>query len=63
MVACDRLFDSRQALLRKKVTLRDELKKQLSKPENRELVVGKANTADAIKKRLDFVENCFASVL
>jgi hypothetical protein len=63
MVACDRLFDRRHALLKEKIKLRDELKKQLLKPENRELVVGKANTADAIKKRLDFVEKCFSSVL
>ena len=63
MVACDRLFDHRHALLKEKIKLREELKKQLLKPENRELVVGKANTADAIKKRLDFVENCFSSVL
>lgn len=63
MVVCDRLFDHREALIKERVKLGDELKKQLLKPENRELVVGKANTADAIKKRFDFVELCFTSVL
>lgn len=63
MVACDRMFDHRQALLKKKSSLREELQRDLSKPGNRELIVGKANTADAIKKRLDFVEGCFKSVL
>lgn len=63
MVACDRMFDHRQALLKKKSALREELQRKLSEPGNRELIVGKANTADAIKKRLDFVEGCFELVL
>lgn len=63
MVACDRMFDRRQSLMKKKIALREELQRELSKPGHRELIVGKANTADAIKKRLDFVEGCFESVL
>lgn len=63
MVACDRMINHREALLKKKNALGDVLKRELSKPGNRELILGKANTADAIKKRLDFVEGCFKSVL
>lgn len=63
MVSCDRLFDQRQALLKKKTELRGLLQRQLSKPANHELIVGRANTADAIKKRLAFVESCFKKVL
>jgi hypothetical protein len=63
MVACDRLFDQRQALLKKKSALRAELQRELSKPDNHELIVGRANTADAIKMRLDFVAGCFENVL
>jgi hypothetical protein len=63
MVACDRMFHRRQELLKKKVALRERLQRELSKAGNRELIVGRANTADAIKKRLDFVEGCFESAL
>jgi hypothetical protein len=63
MVSCDRLFGSRQALMKKRIVLRSSLQRELSKPENHELIVGRANTADAIRKRLTFVENCFQSVL
>lgn len=63
MVACDRMFDHRHALLKKKTALKEDLQRELSKPGNRELIVGKANTADAIKKRLNFVEGCFEKVL
>jgi hypothetical protein len=63
MVACDRLFDRRTELLRKKAALRKMLKDELSKSINYELIVGRANTAESIKKRLDFVEGCFVSAL
>lgn len=63
MVACDRMFEHRHALLKKKSALREDLQRKLSRPENRELIVGKANTADSIKKRLDFVEGCFQKAL
>lgn len=63
MVACDRMFDHRRSLLKMKGALRKDLQRELAKPGNRELIVGRANTADAIKKRLDFVQGCFESVL
>lgn len=63
MVACDRLFDRSNALLKQRVKVRELLRSKLSRRRNHELIVGKANTADSIKKRLDFVERCFKSVL
>lgn len=63
MIACDRQFDSRDALLRKKNTLRRNIHSALSSAENYELLVGRANTADGIKKRLDLVESFFTSVI
>ena len=63
MVACDRLYENRGALLKKKTALRALLQRELAKPPNHELIVGKANTADAIRKRLVFVEDCFHSIL
>lgn len=63
MVACDRLFDRREALLKKKSTLRKKLRDELSEDGVYELIVGRANTAESIKKRLEFIQECFESVL
>lgn len=63
MVACDRLFEKRSNLLKKKIILRKKLKDELSKNDVYELIVGRANTADSIKKRLELIEACFESVL
>lgn len=63
IVACDRLFKSKSDLLRRRTALRQVLSKEVSKPANYELIVGRANTSDAIRSRLDFVEQQFASVL
>jgi hypothetical protein len=57
------VFESRTALLAKRTQLRGELQRKLSRKNTRELIVGKANTADSIKKRLAYVESCFTSVL
>ncbi|MDP3824874.1 MAG: DUF262 domain-containing protein [Burkholderiales bacterium] len=63
IVACDRLFTRKTDLRRKKAALAQALAKTTAKQDNYELIVGRANTADAIRRRLDFVEKCFASVL
>lgn len=63
VIACDRLFDYGSGLVKKKSLLKRTLREALSDDSNYELIVGRANTADFIKKRLDFVEGCFASVL
>lgn len=63
IVACDRLFDRKSELLRKKLPLRKSLVKAVFNHEAYELIVGRANTADAIRNRLDFVEKTFAEVL
>lgn len=63
IVACDRQFESRSRLIRRKATLKKGLRDIFAHDDNYELIVGRANTADAIKKRLDLVEECFVNVL
>jgi hypothetical protein len=50
-------------LRKKKASLRKALLKATSKPDAYELIIGRANTAEAIRRRLDFVEQVFAGVL
>ncbi len=59
MVAVDRLHSRRADLLREKVRITDELLANLKQKDFYELVVGRPNTADAVKRRLDAVENLF----
>lgn len=63
IVACDRRFADRVVLRKKKASLKKALLKATSKPDAYELIVGRANTAEAIRRRLDFVEQVFAGVL
>lgn len=63
IVACDRRFADRVALRKRKSALKKALLKETSKPAAYELIVGRANTAEAIRLRLDFVERVFAGVL
>lgn len=63
IVACDRNFEKRTALNKRKNALKKALLKETSKPDAYELIVGRANTADAIRLRLDFVDRIFAGVL
>lgn len=63
VVACDRRFADRTALRKKKIALKRALQTATSKPANYELIVGRANTAEAIRHRLDFVERVFSGVL
>lgn len=63
VIACDRQFSNREALIKKRAKLKADIKKAIADEETYELIVGRANTAEAIKKRLDFVENIFIGVL
>lgn len=63
VVACDRQFAAKSALKKRKSVLKKELLKATSNPDNYELIVGRANTADSIRLRLDFVEEVFTGVL
>jgi hypothetical protein len=63
VIACDRQFENRVALIKKRMTLRRNIHAALSNPEYYELLIGRANTAEGIKQRLDFIENHFIEVL
>ncbi len=58
MVACDRQFNNRRSLIRNKAIIKKEIGRAFKIETNYELIVGRANTAEAIK-RLDLVEECF----
>lgn len=63
VIACDRQYEHRKKLVTKRNQIIRNLNEVLGKQENYELIVGRANTADSIRARLDLVENCFVSVL
>lgn len=63
IAACDRQYKNRTLLLKKKMVLRKRIHAALGKADDYELIVGRANTAGAIKQRLDLVETCFTDVL
>lgn len=63
VIACDRQFSNKDQLVRKRADLKLELEKAVADEDTYELIVGRANTAEAIKKRLDLVEKIFIGVL
>jgi len=63
IIACDRQFANRAALVKKRVALRKALDAELAKEDVYELIVGRANTSEAIRQRLDLVEKIFVGVL
>ena len=63
IIACDRTYDFRAALVRNKATLKKNLLAVFSDDENYELLVGRGNTAKAIQSRLKLVESIFRGVL
>lgn len=63
LVACDRLFNRKDELLKKKVAVRQALRQALQSADTYELIVGRANTAESIKGRLDLIETRMTSVL
>jgi hypothetical protein len=63
MIAIDRLYPQRERLLARANELKRRLEAALRDDDFYELVVGRANTADAIKKRLSKTEEYFKAVL
>ncbi|MCX7012860.1 MAG: DUF262 domain-containing protein [Candidatus Sumerlaeota bacterium] len=63
MIAVDRLFEHQNALVRSAKNIRDALHAQLSDQEFYELVVGRPNTAESIRERLQKVEDLFKECL
>jgi len=63
IIACDRCFENRANLLKKKTILKAKLKKAFENQANYEILVGRGNTAESIRSRLNLVENIFKSVL
>jgi hypothetical protein len=55
MVAVDRLYSRKDELIAKRKKIQTAFSKELKETANYELVVGKPGTADAIKRRADFV--------
>lgn len=55
MVAVDRLYSRKEELIPKRKKIQSDFSKALKDKNNYELVVGKPGTADAIKRRADFV--------
>ena len=63
IVSCDRLFDKKATLIKNKSKLKDKIEKALKDEETYELVIGRANTAESIKKRLEKIEGIFLSAI
>lgn len=63
MVAADRLFDHKKRLIKKGDAILNALDKALSDEDTYELIVGRPNTAAAIKERLTQVEEIFKGEL
>lgn len=63
IIACDKEFGRGDELVAQKARLQAKLERMAAIEENHALITGKANTADAIKSRLDLVQSVFASVL
>lgn len=63
IIACDRQFENRIALTKNKANLRQDIHATLSDPQSYELLVGRANTAEGIKKRLDLIDSLFIAAL
>ncbi len=62
MVALDRLLEHRNALVNNKSRIVDRLNRKLRQEKFYALVVGRPNTADAVKKRLKGVESLLRRV-
>lgn len=63
VVACDRLYERRSELVRRKIQLKKVLADIFTDHDNYELIVGRGNTAESIRARLDFVEKIFLGVI
>ncbi|MDM8550883.1 DUF262 domain-containing protein [Desulfobacterales bacterium HSG2] len=56
MISLDRLYEHRDSLRRNAQSIREELRKKFMDKDFYDLITGKPNTANAIKKRLDAME-------
>ena len=63
MVSLDRLFDLKDQIIINKEKIKTSLNSKLENQEFRELIVGKASTAESIKKRLDGIEGLIKNEL
>ena len=63
MVAIDRLWDQRVAIRNAKGQIKEKLAKTLQKPSAYALIVGRPNTAQAIRARLDLLTRVIRSCL
>lgn len=63
MIACDRLFESKAALLKKSKAIRRALEGIAKDRDNYDIIVGRANTAEYIKRRMDLIERTFSDAL
>lgn len=63
MVAIDKLIDKKDLLIAKRHKIQDELEKAFKSEKYYELIVGRPNTAAAIKERLDLVEKIIVKAM
>jgi hypothetical protein len=63
MIATDRLWSSKNKLKEKKATLRAALNKLLKNETSYEIIVGRPNTAAAVRARIDLIEKSFRSAI
>jgi hypothetical protein len=59
MIAIDRLWDERKTLVRKRAVLRKRLDTILARAKTYDIVVGRPNTANAVRARINLVEKAF----
>jgi len=59
MITSDRLFEIKDDLIRNKEKIAEKLNEEMQSEENYELIVARANTADAIKQRIDKIEEIY----
>ena len=60
MIAIHKLWEDRQRLVARRTSIRAALTRLLAKPKAFEVIVGKPNTARAVKARHDLLTRSFA---
>jgi len=63
MIAVDRLWNKRTGLIRAKSKVRAKIKALLSREKYYEIIIGRPNTADAVKARIALVEKSLRSAI
>jgi hypothetical protein len=59
MLAVHRLWNDRKQLISNKTAVRQRLASALARPKNYEIIVGRPNTANAVRARIDLLEKEF----